>query len=235
MFQRLIYKILNLKLFGCVKMKGKYNVSDKFIKFVLDYYLKRNKGKSEKEIAKGVRKILHRLIGQYKARKGHRSFREREYKSLFEKVFLITGSVKSIVDVGCGLNPLFFKKFKYYAYDIDLDVLEKVREHFVKNKIKGGVYEKNFFVDFSYPKADVAFLFKILRLIDFKGHKNAEKLLKSLRVKWIVASFSTRTLAGRKMNYPRVGWFERLLKRLGLKYEKFYWKDETFYLIKKGL
>lgn len=222
------------------EIKSKYNVSDEFVKYLLNYYLKRHKvnlkkKSGRKKVIKNVRAILHKLIGQYKTKKYHKSILERDYSGLYEKIFSITGEVKSILDIGCGLNPLTLKNYQYYAYDIDKDVLSKVKKHFKKNNIKSEVKEKNFFVDFKYPKADVCFLFKVLRLIDFKGHKNAEKILKSLDVKWIVASFATKTISGRRMNYPRVGWFEILLKRLKWKYEKFYWQNESFYVIGKAL
>ncbi len=104
--------------------------------------------KSErKKIIKEVRSILHAVYGVFKKSKYskkekllkemsstedlethnkilelHRSTKERlnYYPFIYEKIFAITGKPKSILDLGCGLNPVSFpymglKDVQYYA------------------------------------------------------------------------------------------------------------------------
>lgn len=237
------------------EIKGKkYRVPESFVKYLLDYYLVRNpkakrylentKSKKYKKIIKDIRSMLHKIVGAYISKKeglaAHASSRERIsfYKRIYSKIFSITGKPKSILDLGCGLNPLSYKMMDvdavYYAYDLDERNVEKVKDFFNKNKIKGFVKLENILEKKDFEKADITFLFKLLDCLDFKGHKNAEALIKKLNTKWTVVSFSTLTLGRRSMRHPYRGWFERMLERLRLSYVKFFEENEVFYVIKNA-
>lgn len=234
-------------------IKGKkYKVLDSFVKYLLEYYLKRNpraekyldkpKSRRYKRIVRDIRGMLHKITGAYFSKKeglrAHASTRERLefYKQIYKKIFNITGKPEDILDLGCGLNPLSYKmmgvKARYYAYDLDERNVEIIKEFFEKNKINGEVKLANILEEKNFEKADVAFLFKLMDCLDFKGHKNAEELIKKLDVRWIIVSFPILTLGKRKMRYPRRGWFERMLERLGLSYVKFYEENEIFYIVR---
>lgn len=234
-------------------IKGKrYKVLDSFVKYLLEYYLKRNpkaekyldkpRSKEYKKIARDIRRMLHKITGAYFSKKeglrAHASTRERLefYKHIYKKIFNITGKPENILDLGCGLNPLSYEmmgvKAKYYAYDLDERNVEIVKEFFEKNKIDGEVKLANILEKKNFEKADIAFLFKLMDCLDFKGHKNAEELIRKLDVKWIVVSFSTLTLGRRKMRHPKRGWFEKMLERLRLSYVKSYEENEVFYVIR---
>jgi len=234
-------------------IKGKkYKVPDKFVKYLLDYYLKRNnsmrkfldkpKSKKYKKIVRAVRGMLHKITGAYFSKKRglekHASSRERMefYNALYKKIFKITGKPKSILDLGCGLNPLSYGLMdvnaKYYAYDLDEMNIDEVKQYFIKNKIEGKAEVANLLEEKTFEKTDIAFLFKLLDIIDFKGHKNAEELIRKLKSDWIVVSFSTLTLGRRRMSHPRRGWFEVMIERLRLSYTKFSEKNEVFYVIR---
>ena len=169
--------------------------------------------------------------------KSHKSTKERYqyYKEVYSKIFKLTGKQTSVLDLGCGVNPLSFpyKSFKYYACDIGNKELDIVKDYFKKNSIPGEV----FFYDLKnvrkdLPKTDIVFLFKVLDVLEKNGHRLAEKIIKSVNTKFIVISFSTVTVSGKKMNYPHRGWIERMLDRLKLKYNKFEITNEIFYVIK---
>jgi len=84
------------------------------------------------------------------------------------------------------------------------------------------------------PSVDVAFLFKMTDMIDQgKGHKKTEELLKAIPAKWIVASFPTKTMSGKRMNVPHRNWMEWLCRRLGWSYEIIEFTNELFYVIGK--
>ncbi|MBI2151512.1 hypothetical protein HYU21_02175 [Candidatus Woesearchaeota archaeon] len=66
------------------------------------------------------------------------------------------------------------------------------------------------------------------------GHKNSELVIKSLSVKWIVVSFPTLTMSGKKMNFPRHKWIELMCQRLGYMFNLIEFENELFYVIKKS-
>ena len=84
------------------------------------------------------------------------------------------------------------------------------------------------------PKADICFMLKLLDSIEMeKGHRLAERLIKAVPCKWIAASFSTKTISGKKMRHPYRGWVGQLCRRLGYFYEILEFESEIFYLIRK--
>lgn len=87
----------------------------------------------------------------------------------------------------------------------------------------------------SLPNSDIIFLFKIIDLIDFKSHKPSEELIKILmqKTKFLVASFATKTLTNRNMNFPERKWFELMLSRNNLRFQSFKTPNELFYVINK--
>jgi len=240
------------------KIKEKKELSgtaDSVVKETLNTYLKKYNillgnlsPKEQKIIIKEIRSQLRSLTGQYQKNikyrpnlinnptellKTHTSTFERQedypnLKALIKKI-----NPKSILDLGCGLNPIALAtpKIKYFASDIKEDELEIIKKFFAMNKIKG----KTFIYDLrkinsDLPKADLCFIFKVLDIID----KNlAEKILVLIPCKKILVSFSTKKLSGKKMNKPNRDWFEKILKRLNFEYNKTNTENEVFYLIDK--
>ncbi len=112
---------------------------------------KKIKKKVQKGIIKDIRAILHKAYGMFILKdyfkkdkiedvdqllKAHKSTKERLfiYYKLYKKLFEITGKPKSILDLGCGFNPLSYKymglgKVDYYAYDISSDDLSFLQKH----------------------------------------------------------------------------------------------------------
>ena len=203
------------------------------------------KKKNIKKTVKETRNILNRIYGQFWLDNkfnlsSHKSTKERLeiYSSIYKKIFSITGKPNSILDLGCGLNPLSYNyldcKPKYTAVELTKEDCKKINEYFKNNKIDGTAISKDLTRDSEFPKADVCFMFKLLESLEEKNHKLSEKLITSINCKWIIVSFSLLTIRNRRMNYPRRGWFERMLKRLNLKYEIIKEDNEIFYILLKG-
>ena len=157
----------------------------------------------------------------------------REFnRELYEKLFKKTGKPKKILDLGSGLSPIYFpyKDVYYIAVDIEEASLRKVKKYFKKNKIKGEAVLINLKKEIPNIKADIAFLFKIL---DQLTRKRTEEILLNLKTEYIIASFPTKTISGKRMNKPKRNWFEKMLKKLNYKYELLRYFNEIFYIIKK--
>ena len=128
----------------------------------------------------------------------------------------------------------------YYAYDIDKADMSFINEYFytMKDKISGKAETINL-ASISeeeiqkLPKVDVCFMFKLADVLDRKNHKQSEKIITNLNSKYIVVSFAKKTITGKNMNFPYRGWIERMLERVGLKFEKIEFETEVFYIIKR--
>ena len=217
-----------------IKKSNAVDLCKKEVRKVLRYYT----GMFELDNNKRTKLLNENKIDELL--KTHLSTKERlnHYEQIYEQIFKITKKPKSILDLGCGLNPLslsleLMKNIEYFAADINQDDLEIVNEYFRKNKFKGDV----FFYDLKnakdeLPKTDICFLFKVLDLIDNKGHKNAEKVLNRVNSKFVVVSFPKITISGRKLTSPR-NWLKLLVERLKWKYDLFETENEMFFVIKK--
>ena len=162
------------------------------------------------------------------------------YEEIYTKIFAITGYPRSILDLGCGFNPMSFpfmrlEEVDYCAYDINKEDIRILDEYFsiMGDDLNGKAKLFRFDEGNEFPSADVCFLFKVLDVLDKKGHKKSEELIKSLKCRWIVASFSTKTVSGKQMKHAYRGWMDRMLKRLGYEFKVLEFPNEIFYVIKK--
>jgi len=238
------------------KIKEKKELSaidSQFVKKELDNYLKQYpkisfnpRSQHYKKLIKEVRAILRRTYGLFRFNiKGskdllaeHPSTKERLsfYPQLYKQIFQITGTPKTILDLGCGVNPLSMKymdltNLTYYAYDLSKEEINFLNQFF-NGKGQAKVLDLLHFK--TLPKADLAFLFKMTDVLDRgKGHKNTEAVLKKIPAKYVIVSFPTLTMSGKKMNFPRRKWIELLCERLNYEYQILEFSNEIFYVIKK--
>lgn len=170
------------------------------------------------------------------------------YNELYRQIFEITENPRTIVDLGAGLNPVSciymnLNSLNYYSYDIDNDDINFINEYFHIMKSRGlnGRAEILNILDFekikNLPYSDIVFMFKLIDLINTKNHKPGEELIKTLinsnKTKFIIVSFSTKTIGGKPMNLPRRKGFELMLERIGLKFQVLKIPNEVFYVISK--
>jgi len=179
----------------------------------------------------------------------HSSTKERlkYYPQLYEQIFKITGKPQTILDLGCGINPfsinfMNLKKINYYAYDLSEEELVNLNSFFEKKHQKNKNYQgQAAILDLlninqltQLPKSDIAFLFKITDVLDKgKGHHKTEEVITAIPSKFLVVSFATRTMSGKKMTAPRRKWMEWLCQRLQYKYQILEFENEIYYVIKK--
>ena len=245
-----------------LKIKEKRELAglvDSVVENILDDFLRKNRislpALSEKEkkiIVKEVRSTLRLLAGRFRksAKKKnpaidleninellrtHSSTAERLdfYPQFREK--LLEMKPASILDLGCGLNPiaLSLRGVVYYASDINTKDLSIISAYFKKHRIKGKTFVLDLQkMDSPLPNADITLLLKLLDVIDPK-HTLSENIINKIPSRRIIVSFSTRKLSGRKMNFPRRYWFEKLLSKLHYHYYTIETDNEIFYFITK--
>lgn len=168
------------------------------------------------------------------------------YENLYEKIFSVTGKPKVIVDIGSGINGVSIpmmgldNELTYYSYDINEEDSNFLNKFFEIENING----KSFIMNCSkieellkISNSDLVLMLKFIDTIEKseKGHKLAEEIIQTMinKTKFIVASFATRTITGREMNFPHRGWIERMLERIGMKFCLIESSSELFYVISK--
>ncbi|HIH24432.1 TPA: hypothetical protein HA251_05335 [Candidatus Woesearchaeota archaeon] len=189
------------------------------------------------------REIVDGLLGTHTSTKERLPHYDEIYSVLCEKI-----SPETVVDLGCGMNPLAHHYFAQHncwptilASDISADDMKFLDECFAALSIPGKTVALDLTKDDDIAKlpaltkdADVTLLFKLLDSLEEAKRHISYKLFDNIKSKWIVASFPTKSLGGKK-NIARAGrsWFERLLARKGLAWETFSVENELFYVIKK--
>ncbi len=176
----------------------------------------------------------------------HSSTKERLpiYRRLYKDIFALAGRPKSIIDLGCGLNPFSYPYMNlthltYYAYDLNEEEISSLNYYFKilhkENKLfLGEAKVVNLFSAEQLKPADICFLFKMTDILDQgKGHKATESVIRKVPVKVVVVSFPTRTMSGKRMNYPRRKWMELMCGRLNYTFKIIEFSNELFYVIKK--
>ncbi|PIZ51885.1 hypothetical protein COY27_02260 [Candidatus Woesearchaeota archaeon CG_4_10_14_0_2_um_filter_33_13] len=181
----------------------------------------------------------------------HSSTKERLpfYEQLYKKIFAITKIPKSIIDLGCGINPfsiqfMQLKELKYLAYDLSEEEIGFIKRYFsLLHQQDPSFNGEAHILDalrwtrlLELPIVDICFLFKMTDVLDQgKGHKKSEEIIKAIPAKYVVVSFPTLTMSGKKMNHPRKGWIELVCKRLNYKFRLLEFSNELFYVINKGV
>ena len=168
----------------------------------------------------------------------HKSSKERIdfYEEFYRRIFDATGKPGSIIDIACGLNPMSFemmglpKKTKYTALELNQNDADAINEFFRRWGINGKAFRHDITKEPIEYEADMAFAFKIFDIVDTKV---TERIIKELDVKWIAASFSTKTVSRKDMRFKRRAGFQKMLRRLGLKYQTLEFPNEIVYLVRK--
>jgi 16S rRNA (guanine(1405)-N(7))-methyltransferase len=172
----------------------------------------------------------------------HKSSKERLpiYPLIYKKIFEHTRIPSKILDLACGLNPLSYPflgcKPEYVACDLSDKDLEFVQEYFKIMNIKGKAVQVNLLKDDVSELSkgvDVVFLFKALDSFESVRWNASEDLLKSLKASFVVVSFATKSIGGKKdIKKERRSWFEKMIKRNKWEFSEFEFPGELFYIIR---
>ena len=173
----------------------------------------------------------------------HASTRERlplsDLDALWQRITGITGRPQSVLDLACGINPLYLGARGIPTVGVDIS--------------GAAVYAVNCFhetygmpvsaqcADLLCPGAipgecfDLALLYKLLPLLERQEAGGAARVMNAAKARFLVVSFPTRTLGGRSVgmavNYPR--WMAEHLPGGMTVLEQFETRNELYYIIKK--
>ena len=177
--------------------------------------------------------------------KTHRSTRERMgyHKKLYKKIFSITGKPDSLLDIGCGINPLTFsfmglgKDITYIAAEFSQKDIDFLNIFFRKNKMKESKAVKiDLLKDYAKLKkytADVCFVFKVLDSLEVVKKNISYKILDAITSDFIIVSFPLKSIARKEMRLQRRNWLEKAASRLGFTIDYFSVGQELFYVLER--
>ena len=126
------------------------------------------------------------------------------------------------------------KHVKYYAADVSPEDMLFIQSYFDKMGIDGETFAMDLTDSGDFPEVDVCFMFKLLDTLETIKRGISEELVKSIKANWIVASFPTKTLGGKKtISKNRLVWFKKIIS--AYEYEMFEVENEIFYVINKRI
>lgn len=171
----------------------------------------------------------------------HTSTKERlaYYNEVYSEIFKDI-KPKSILDLAAGLNPISFPYMNlndvyYIASELTNEDCKFLREYFSLIKTKNRVIQLDLLKDYKKLKkikVDLCFLLKTLDSLEKVRRNISKEILDNINSKYIVVSFSIKSLSGKKPIKER-GWFYRILRELNLNYVIFKTGNELFFIIKK--
>jgi 16S rRNA (guanine(1405)-N(7))-methyltransferase len=143
--------------------------------------------------------------------RGHASTRERvpHLAGFYEGIWKDTGVPHRLVDLGCGLGPLALPWMAlaadatYLAADVDRRSLDTVAAFLNLVGQPHRVEVRDLVTETPDDSVDVALLLKLVTTLDRQDPTAAARLLRSLRARHAVVTFSARSLGGRGKGMER--------------------------------
>jgi len=154
-------------------------------------------------------------------------------------IFDITGQAESILDIGCGFNPFsipFMKQDikKYHAYDIDYRTVKLINNYFDLLNLPNLANCIDIIAETPRVLADVAFIFKLMPVIEAQKSGRAFEFLKEINAGYIAVTYPVKSLGGKNKgmsaNYAKS--FESGLDNFKIIKQKII-GNELIYVIKK--
>ena len=174
----------------------------------------------------------------------HASTRERlplsAMDALYARVFEITGRPDRVLDLACGINPLYLGARGIRTTGIDISG-EAVRLVNAAGETYGMPVDaacRDLLCDGAIPedRCDVALLFKVLPLLERQRAGAAVQVMCAIHAAHIVASFPTRTLGGRNVGMAEhyAAWMAAHTPANRTVEASFEIENELFYVLKEN-
>jgi len=167
----------------------------------------------------------------------HASTRERlpEMAALYARALPALGSPRTILDLACGLNPLYLGSLGLSVRGIELqtDAARLVNEWAGALGWDVRVEPGDLASGAPFPEADATLLMKLLPLLEKQMVGGGQALLSRVRSKKAMVTFPTRTLSGRNvgMSGHYEATFEQTLPAEAKILEKFALPGELCYIL----
>ncbi|MCL2358048.1 MAG: hypothetical protein FWC70_13000 [Defluviitaleaceae bacterium] len=119
----------------------------------------------------------------------------------------VSGEIKAIADLGCGFNPFALPLMPevltrnlevYHAFDIDLRTRDMLNIFFESRGLPAAAKCADLAVETPGESADVAFMFKLLPVLEAQIPGRGFALASALNARFLVVTYPTKSLGGRE-------------------------------------
>ncbi len=166
-------------------------------------------------------------------------FMKQFYIDLFSRI----GKPKRVVDFACGLNPFSVQWMglepgaEYIVYDIDTRLISVIDTFFIYLNRHYRAVCADILVSILGMETDVVFLLKTLPCLEQQEKGVSEEIIKTLKAKYIVISFPSKSLTGKEKGMETYynKFILEILERLSLSldYFRLEYSNEMFYVVRK--
>jgi len=171
----------------------------------------------------------------------HASTRERlpiaETDALYERLFAVTGRPSAVLDLACGINPVYLGARDIPAVGVDISgaAVDTVNAFGSNYRLPVSAACADLLCPGAIPKGhfDVALLFKLLPLLERQRTGAALDVMNAIDADFLAVSFPTRTLGGRNVGMAaRYSiWMEAHMPRGRRVAGQFETGNELFYVL----
>ena len=171
----------------------------------------------------------------------HASTRERlplaRMDGMYERIFEVTGAPASVLDLACGLNPLYLgaRGISCVGVDVSGEAVVSINACATNYGLPVRAVCADLLCESAVPKEryDLALLLKILPLLERQRRGAALDVMHAANAKYLAVSFPTRTLSGRNVgmegNYA--AWMEGHLPENRRITARFTEENELFFIL----
>ena len=140
----------------------------------------------------------------------HSSTRERLsiLDQFYARIFQVTGQPGTILDLGCGLNPVALPWMglapggRYTASDIGAGGIQFVNRYLQLAGFEPLARQQDILAHPPTDPADVALLLKTSSTLERQEKGSTARLVEALRAPFVVVSFAVKSLGGREKGMP---------------------------------
>ena len=173
----------------------------------------------------------------------HASTRERlplaRMDGMYERIFEVSGAPASVLDLACGLNPLYLgaRGISCTGVDVSGEAVDNINACAANYGLPVHAVCADLLCEGAVPveRYDLALLFKILPLLERQRNGAAMDVMHAVNAKYLIVSFPTRTLGGRNVgmegNYS--AWMEGHLPENRRIAARFTEENELFYILEE--
>ena len=166
----------------------------------------------------------------------HISTKERldYYPELYNKIREHV-NFRSVLDIGCGLNVFsmpWMGRVDYYGIEVNEDDVDFCNSYLEKFGLRGGIRWGDVLSFDKFLHTDVCFMFKVLDGFESLHRGFTEILLDKVSSKYVVVSFATKSLCGKKsISKKRLKWFRDIVENTIV--EEFELGYEVYFILKR--
>ncbi len=169
---------------------------------------------------KSAKKAVHEWMAGdedafFRAIINHSSTRERAEiaNELYARAFSACEKVETILDLACGINPIFLGKTGYtnvLGLDIHAGCAELINECAEFFGWKTRARAQDLILNPPIEEADITLMMKLLPVLETQKAGAAKALLEAVRSRYMLVTFPTQTLGGKKVGMEKhyTEWFE---------------------------